>query len=658
MKRTSVRNLPVKGKRVLVRVDFNVPLGEDGSVRDTTRIEASLPTIRYLIDRGARVILVSHLGRPKGHRVKHLQLDPVAAELERLLSMPVMKSDDCVGPAVLSLVNRMEEGDVLLLENVRFHRGEEENDPEFVRQLAALADVYVNDAFGTAHRAHASTCGVARVLPSASGLLLDREIEFLSGLQDPDRPFIALLGGAKIADKLGVLQRLAETADGLLIGGAMANTFLVALGHSVGYSLFEKDMLSQARSIVAQAKKRGKTILLPVDVVVAEMKTADAHRQEVIVERIPPGSMIMDIGSLTIERYSEVLAGAGTVFWNGPMGVFELPPFARGTQAMARVLAELEARVVVGGGESVQAIRDLRLEDKVTHVSTGGGAALQFIAGDSLPGIEALQLEPDSRRNEVLIAGNWKMHKTGDEASKFIQQLHRELAEIPEGVAVAIFPSFPLLAGVNEQLKSSPVRLGAQDVHWAREGAFTGAVSPRMLTDLGCSLVIVGHSERRRLFGETDEQIARKVTAAYEEGLRPILCVGETLEDRRAGQAERVVSDQLAAALRDVDLRGRDLWVAYEPLWAIGTGTPAGPEDASHMAGHIRVALNQLHHGAEPRSFGVLYGGSVNPDNAGGFLSAEGIDGLLVGGASLDPHSFALIVASAGQAPDESQVGR
>ena len=388
MAKKTVRDISVKGKRVLVRVDFNVPL-ENGEVVDDTRIRAVLPTIRYLLDRGAAVILMSHLGRPKGLVQEDLRLDPVGRRLSELLGQEVVKVDDCVGPEAERATKSLQPGQVLLLENLRFHPEEEENDQGFARQLASLADVYVNDAFGTAHRAHASTTGVTEYLPSVAGLLMERELQMLGdALANPTRPLVAVLGGAKVSDKIGVIRNLLSKVDLLLVGGGMANTFLKAQGHQVGESLVEDDSLALAKDILAQA---GAKLVLPVDVVVADAFADDANTQTVGVEQVPPGCRILDIGPRTVGLFEDRLRSAGTVVWNGPMGVFEFPRFAAGTRALAESLARSQATTIVGGGDSAAAVRQAGLEDKMTFVSTGGGASLMFLEGKRLPGVEALE---------------------------------------------------------------------------------------------------------------------------------------------------------------------------------------------------------------------------------------------------------------------------
>ncbi|MGC8873228.1 MAG: phosphoglycerate kinase [Chloroflexia bacterium] len=389
MRKKTVRDVDVRGKRVLVRVDFNVPLKE-GRVGDDTRIRAALPTIRYLIDQGAAVILMSHLGRPKGVE-ESLRMAPVGARLSELLGQPVQVLSDCVGPEVEAAVRAMSPGQVVLLENLRFHPEEEKNDPEFARKLAALGDLYVNDAFGTAHRAHASTEGVTHYLPAVAGFLMEEELTALGrALEAPERPFVAVLGGAKISDKIGVMRNLLGRVDALLIGGGMANTFLKAQGYAVGDSLVEEEAVPTARELLQTAHQRGVRLLLPVDVVVADAFSADAARKAVPVAEVPEGWRILDIGPRTIEAFRQALQGARTVVWNGPMGVFEFPPFAEGTRAVARAIVESGAFSVVGGGDSVAAVQEAGLADRIGHISTGGGASLEFLEGRVLPGVQAL----------------------------------------------------------------------------------------------------------------------------------------------------------------------------------------------------------------------------------------------------------------------------
>jgi phosphoglycerate kinase len=387
----TVKDVDVRGKRVLVRVDVNVPL-VDGAVVDDTRVRASLPTLRYLVDHGARVIVVSHLGRPDGAPDPRYSLRPVRRTLQRLLGRNVVFVDDIVGPEAHEAVSRMVDGEVLMLENVRFDPGEKRNDPEFARALASLADIYVNDAFGAAHRDHASTAGVARLLPAYAGLLLAHEVETLTAmLTDPARPFVAILGGSKVSDKFGVIDRLMDCCDTLVIGGGMCFTMLVAKGVDVGDSIVEPEWVDSAKATMAKAEERGIEILLPVDFVVAEAMEPDAETRIVAREEIPDGMMGLDIGPTTVELFKNAISEARTIFWNGPMGVFEMPPFENGTRQVALAVARNNrAASIVGGGDSVAALKKFDLEERVTFVSTGGGASMQLLEGVPLPGLTAL----------------------------------------------------------------------------------------------------------------------------------------------------------------------------------------------------------------------------------------------------------------------------
>ncbi|HNT23452.1 MAG TPA: phosphoglycerate kinase [Anaerolineales bacterium] len=384
----SVRDIDVKGKRVLVRVDYNVPVKE-GKVGDDTRIRAAMPTLDYLLEHGAAVILCSHLGRPKGGPDPKYSLRPVAEYLGQLMGKPVAFAEDCIGPAAEAAAKALQPGNVLLLENTRFHPGEEKNDLELAKQMASLADIYVNDAFGTAHRAHSSTEGVARFLPAVAGFLLEKEIKYLGqAIADPKRPFVAILGGAKISDKIGVIKNLLAKADHVLVGGGMANTFFKAQGYPVGDSLVEDEALETARELLQIG---GTKLHLPVDMVLADKFDAEAQSKTLPAGPVADGWRILDIGPETVASYSKVIAEAGTVVWNGPMGVFELAPFAVGTFGVAKAVANSSAVSIIGGGESVAAIQQSGLADKITHISTGGGASLEMLEGLVLPGLAALQ---------------------------------------------------------------------------------------------------------------------------------------------------------------------------------------------------------------------------------------------------------------------------
>lgn len=389
MNKKTVRDIDVTGKRVLVRVDFNVPI-KDGKVADDTRIVAALPTIEYLVEHGAKAILMSHLGRPKGKVIPEMSLRPAADRLSGLLGREVKFLPDCIGPEVEAAVAGMKPGDVVLLENTRFHPGEEKNDPEFARKLASLGEIFVDDAFGSAHRAHASTEGVAHYLPAVAGFLMEKELDILGRLLEaPNHPFVSILGGAKISDKIGVIRNLLTRVDALLIGGGMANTFLRAEGYEVGESLVEEDSVPLAKELLEEATE---VIRLPVDVVVADGFAPDAKSKVVGVDKVPQGWRILDIGPETVAHFADRLSGAKMVFWNGPMGVFEFPRFAEGTFAIARVLADLKNAVtIIGGGDSVAAVKESGLADRMTHISTGGGASLELLEGKTLPGVAALE---------------------------------------------------------------------------------------------------------------------------------------------------------------------------------------------------------------------------------------------------------------------------
>jgi len=382
-----VTDLDVKGKKVLVRVDFNVPI-EDGQVGDDTRIQAALPTINYLLEHGAAVILCSHLGRPKGEVKPGLSLKPVAEYLDNLIDAPVHFAEDCIGEKAESAAQALELGQVLVLENTRFHAGEKKNDPEMAKQLASLADLFVNDAFGTAHRAHASNVGAADYLPAAAGFLLEKEIKYLgNAIADPERPFVAILGGAKVSDKIGVIENLLSKSDRILIGGGMANTFFKAQGYEMADSLVEEDVIDTAKALLDKA---GGKLVLPVDVVIADDFAADAADKIMDVGDVPAGWRILDIGPRTVNAFTDIIERAGTVVWNGPMGVFEFTKFAKGTFEVAKAIAESDATGIIGGGDSTSAINKSGLQDKITHISTGGGASLEMLEGKTLPGLAAL----------------------------------------------------------------------------------------------------------------------------------------------------------------------------------------------------------------------------------------------------------------------------
>ncbi|RQD77778.1 MAG: phosphoglycerate kinase [Candidatus Syntrophonatronum acetioxidans] len=391
MRKVSVKDLKVKGKRVLLRVDLNVTLDREGNVIEKNKILSALPTIKYLVEKGARIILATHLGRPKGEVKEELRLDPVARKLAELLGQPVYKTDQVVGEEPEEALENLQDGEILMLENLRFHPGETKNDPDFARQLAEMADLYVNDAFGTSHRAHASTEGVARILPSAAGLNLEREVKIMSKiLENPDRPLIALLGGTKVADKIGLIEHFMGVVDVLLVGGGMANTFLKAKGYNLGRSFVEEDKVEEAKRLLELAEKNRVKLFLPEDVIVARDASEKSDQKIVPVDSIPDDWMALDIGSETLKKFCEELEKARTVVWNGPLGMIEIEAFAQGTKEIARLIADLPVTSVIGGGDVVAAVENAGVADKMTHISTGGGAALEFWEGKNLPALALL----------------------------------------------------------------------------------------------------------------------------------------------------------------------------------------------------------------------------------------------------------------------------
>jgi len=645
MKR-SLTDYPLAGKRVLVRVDFNVPLAE-GRVVDDTRIRAALPTIEYLLDQGCSVVLMSHLGRPKGQVVDELRMAPVAARLAELLSRPVATADDCVGSAAAAAAAELKPGDVLLLENLRFHAEETGNDAAFSRRLAELGDVYVNDAFGTAHRAHASTEGVTHYLPAVAGLLMTKELEVLGRLlRDPARPFVVVLGGLKVSDKISLIRHMLTIADTVLIGGAMANAFLAAKGYEVGASKGAGDEVGVARDILAEAGMARGRLIAPTDVVVAREAAAGTEARVAAADGIAADEMALDIGPRTTDEFVHQLRGAGTIYWNGPMGLFEIAEFAAGTKAVGEAIATAAAVTVAGGGDTVSAVRSFGLEGRLTHVSTGGGASMEFLEGRALPGVEALMdktpaATPAGRR--PLMAGNWKMYKTPAQTKDFFTAFRPLVAGVEDRDVLICPPTVDLPTAKSCAVDTS-IKVGAQTMHYAAEGAYTGETSPAMLAEMGVPYVILGHSERRQYYNENDADLAKKVRAALDAGLRPILCCGETLEEREGGRTESKVGGQLDAGLAEISVAElANVAIAYEPIWAIGTGVTATPDQAQETVAFCRRRVRERF-GDAADGVRILYGGSVKPDNIDVLMAQPDIDGVLVGGASLDPQGFSRIV--------------
>ena len=633
----TIEDIDVKGKKVIVRVDFNVPLDENGIITDDKRIAGALPTIRYLIEKGARTILVSHLGRPKNGPEAKFSMKPTAARLGELLCKPVIMASDVIGADAKAKAAALKDGEVLMLENVRFHKEEEKNDPAFAKELSTLAEIYVNDAFGTAHRAHASTAGLADYLPAVCGFLISKEIDVMGkALSNPARPFVAILGGAKVSDKILVIENLIDKVDTLIIGGGMAYTFLKAKGYKIGKSICEDDKVDLAKSLLDKAEKKGVNLMLPIGSIVGQEFKNDTDHKYVPSDDMPDDWMGMDIGSLTIEKFSKEIKKARTIVWNGPMGVFEFPNFANGTREIARAVAESGAISIVGGGDSAAAVEQLGFADKITHISTGGGASLEFLEGKELPGIAVLL---DKNPRKKIAAGNWKMNKTTKEAVEFIEALKPRVADAAAEVVVCV--PYICLPDAVKAAAGSSIKVGAQNFHWEEKGAFTGEISGQMLVSLGVEYVIIGHSERRQYFAETDETVNKKVHAAYKYGLKPIMCVGETLTQREQGVTADLVRYQVKIGLLGLSAEQvKKLVIAYEPIWAIGTGKTATNDQANEVCGIIRDTVKALYGDEVATAVRVQYGGSVTAANAGELFAMTDIDGGLVGGASLKLDDF------------------
>ncbi len=640
MNKKTIEDIDVAGKRVIVRVDFNVPLDADKNITDDKRIVGALPTIKYLVDKGAKTILVSHLGRPKEGPEEKYSMKPTAVRLGELLGKEVIMAKDVIGEDAKAKAAALKDGEVLMLENVRFHKEETKNNPEFAKELASMAEIFVNDAFGTAHRAHASTAGLADYLPAVCGFLIKKEIEFMGkALANPERPFVAILGGAKVSDKIAVIENLIEKVDSLIIGGGMAYTFLKAKGYHIGNSICEEDKIELAKSLMEKAEAKGVKLMLPIGSMVAQEFKNDTEIKYVPSDDMPDGWMGMDIGSLTIEKFSKEIRKAKTVIWNGPMGVFEFPNFATGTKEIARAVAESGALSIVGGGDSAAAVEQLGYADKITHISTGGGASLEYLEGKILPGIACLM---DKNPRKTIAAGNWKMNKTATEAVAFINELKPKVADAENEVVVGV--PFICLPAVVEACKGSNIKVAAQNMHWEEKGAYTGEVSGPMLADLGVDYVIIGHSERREYFGETNEMINKKAHAIFKYGMTPIICCGETLTQREQGVTADHIRYQIKVALLGLsDEQVKKSVIAYEPIWAIGTGKTATNEQANEVCTIIRELVQELYGEEVAQHVRIQYGGSVNAANAKDLFAMSDIDGGLVGGASLKSDDFAVI---------------
>ncbi len=642
--------IQIKGRRILVRCDFNVPL-KGGVITDDTRIRAALPTIRKLAGDGGKVILCSHLGKVKNGPNPGESLAPVAKRLEELLGKKVVfvDNDNVTGPETTAAVEAMKDGDILLLQNTRFRGADETKNGEgFSKELADLADSFVCDAFGSAHRAHASVVGVTKYISekggdNAVGYLMEKEINFLgNAVENPTRPFVAILGGAKVADKLNVISNLLEKCDTLIIGGGMAYTFLKAQGFEIGTSLLDETKLDYCREMLEKAKKLGKTLLLPVDAVTTASfpDPIDAKVETAVyaADAMPADRMGMDIGPKTIALFSQAIAGAKTVVWNGPMGVFENPQLAEGTRAIAKAMAAADAVTVIGGGDSAAAVNQLGFADKMSHISTGGGASLEFLEGKELPGVVAADNAPRRR----LVAGNWKMNKTPSEAKAFVSEM-KPLLKAADCEVVFCVPAVDIIPAA-EAAAGSNIGIGAENMYFEEKGAYTGEVSPAMLKDAGAKYVILGHSERREYFGETDEGVNKKALKALEHGLTPSICCGESLKQREQGITLDWIRQQIRIAYLGISAaEAVKTVIAYEPIWAIGTGKVATTEPAQEVCGAIRSLMGELYGKDTADAVRILYGGSVAPANAKELFEQKDIDGGLVGGASLKTD-FAKVV--------------
>ncbi len=641
LNKKTVEDIEIKGKKVITRVDFNVPLDKQGNITDDKRIRGALQTIRYLIENEAKAILVSHLGRPKEGFEPELSLKPVAVRLSKLLGQEVIMASDVIGDDAFSKAEALKEGEVMLLENVRYHKEEMKNDPEFAEKLASLGDIFVNDAFGTSHRAHASTAGIAAFLPAVCGFLIQKEIEIMGkALKNPEKPFIAILGGAKVSDKIGVIENLIEKVDTLIIGGGMAYTFLKAKGYKIGSSLCEEDKIPLAKELMRKAEKNDVEIMLPIGSIVIKEFKNDTEYKYVPSDAMPDGWMGVDIGSLTIEKYVSAIKKAKTIIWNGPMGVFEFENFARGTEEIAKAVSKSKAVSIIGGGDSAAALELLGYSDKVTHISTGGGAALEFLEGKILPGIDVLL---DKVPKKKVIAGNWKMNKTPSETADFISELAEQVKDVKDIVVCGV--PFVSLQTAIDAAAGTNIEIAAQNMHWEDNGAFTGEISAPMLVDMGIKYVIIGHSERREYFAESSHTVNKKIHSAFKYGMIPIVCVGESLDYRELGVTEERVKFQIKIALNGLsEEQVKKIVIAYEPIWAIGTGKTATSEQANAVCKIIRNMVEKLYSRETSRAIVIQYGGSVKPANAKELFNMSDIDGGLVGGASLKVKDFTAIV--------------
>lgn len=639
MSKMTIKDIELKDKKVIMRVDFNVPI-KDGKITDETRIKAAIPSINYVLEKGAKVILLSHLGRPKGEKNPEFSLKPVADRLNEIIDNEVKFVDETRGEKVDKAVESLQAGEILVLENTRFEKGEKKNDEELSNYWASLADIHVNDAFGTAHRAHASNVGIGSIIPSVAGFLMEKEIKFIGGVtENPEKPYAVILGGAKVSDKIGVIRNLMNEANKIFIGGAMMFTFLKALDKEIGSSKFEEDKIDLAKELIKEAKEKNVELILPTDAIVAQKLEAGVEKKTVSIdEGIEKGWMGLDIGPKSLKLFKNELSDMKTIVWNGPMGVFEIEDFAEGTKQVAQIIADLTddgATSIIGGGDSAAAAEKFGLAKKFSHVSTGGGASLEYLEGNELPGIKSIANQKKLGERNFILAGNWKMNKTNTEASAFVNKLVGQIGNENKFEVILGVP-YTALDRVADITRSSKIKVSAENMYFEDSGAFTGEISAEMLKDINTEYVILGHSERRNIFKETDEEINKKVKKALSEDLKVILCVGELLEEREEDLTYNVVERQIKKGLKGVTKENMsNVVIAYEPVWAIGTGKVATPKQAQDTHASIRELLSKIYDQDIANSTSILYGGSVKPNNIFGLFSKPDIDGGLVGGASL-----------------------
>ena len=644
MQYPSIRDLKTGGKRIFLRADLNVPI-KDGKILDDTRIRSVLRTIRYLIEQGSPVVLASHLGRPKGQIVPDFSMKPVAEKLKEILTETrIIFARDCIGKRVEAMAAGLRPGELLVLENLRFHPEETANDPDFAAKLALLGDIYVNDAFGTSHREHASMVGVPEILGGGYvGFLVEKELRVLGELvKHPRKPYTVILGGVKVSDKVALIENVLPKLDNLIVGGAMAFTFFRAMGLETGTSIVEEERVQTARDIIKAAEVRGVNLILPVDIVCAVSAESDP-----VVRRfddLPPDMAGFDIGPESIELFRGIMMKSRTIFWNGPMGLFEIRPFDVGTRQLAAFMADATsfgATAVVGGGDSMHAVREAGVAEQITHVSTGGGASLKLLQGEELPALEHLKVDGV----KPFVGANWKMNGSLTMGKEYITALDEGNVNY-FGADVVLFAPFTLLSTLAPLAEKAGIHLGGQDLFWEGKGAFTGEISAGMLKEAGCTWFLAGHSERRHVLGETNEIVRKKVQAGLLAELSCVLCVGELLEQREAGKTEEVVRHQLESALKGIEnATPYNLIIAYEPVWAIGTGKTATPDEAQRMHSLIRKWISEIMDGEFAEEIGIIYGGSVSSSNAAEVMSGKDVNGALVGGASLKADSFIEIVA-------------